>query len=67
MLAQLACEAPTLFVPVFEVGFCCIRLRPARRNHVWSWDFVMDRTDDGRPIRILTLIDEFTRECLASI
>ena len=43
----------------------CIRLRPEHRNHVWSWDFVMDRTDDGRPIKILTLIDEFTRECLA--
>lgn len=43
----------------------CIQLRPERRNHVWSWDFVMDRTDDGRPIKILTLIDEFTRECLA--
>jgi putative transposase len=43
----------------------CIRLRPAHRNHVWSWDFVMDRTDDGRPIKILTLIDEFTKEALA--
>ena len=44
----------------------CIRLRPLRRNHVWSWDFVMDRTDDGRPIKMLTLIDEYTKECLAS-
>lgn len=43
----------------------CIRLRPERCNHVWSWDFVMDRTEDGRPIKILTLIDEYTRECLA--
>lgn len=43
----------------------CIRLRPMHRNHVWSWDFVMDRTDEGRPIKILTLIDEFTREALA--
>jgi transposase InsO family protein len=43
----------------------CVRLRPLHRNHVWSWDFVMDRTDDGRPIKILTLIDEFTRESLA--
>lgn len=43
----------------------CIRLRPTHRNHVWSWDFVMDRTDDGRPIKMLTLIDEYTRECLA--
>jgi transposase InsO family protein len=43
----------------------CIRLRPEHRNHVWSWDFVMDRTEDGRVLKILTLIDEFTRECLA--
>jgi transposase InsO family protein len=43
----------------------CVRLRPLYRNHVWSWDFVMDRTDDGRPIKILTLIDEFTKESLA--
>jgi putative transposase len=43
----------------------CIRLRSQRRNHVWSWDFVMDRTDDGRPIKMLTLIDEFTKEALA--
>jgi transposase InsO family protein len=43
----------------------CVRLRPQHRNHVWSWDFVMDRTDDGRPIKILTLIDEYTREALA--
>ena len=41
----------------------CIRLRPLRRNHVWSWDFVMDRTDDGRPIKMLTLIDEYTKAC----
>jgi putative transposase len=43
----------------------CIRLRPTHRNHVWSWDFVMDRTNDGRPIKMLTLIDEFTKEALA--
>jgi transposase InsO family protein len=43
----------------------CIRLRPERRNHVWAYDFVMVRTYDGRPVKILTLIDEFTRECLA--
>jgi transposase InsO family protein len=45
----------------------CVRLRPERRNHVWSWDFVMDRTDDGRPIKILTLIDEYTKEALAIV
>ena len=43
----------------------CVRLRPLHRNHVWSWDFVMDRTDDGRAIKILTLIDECTKEALA--
>lgn len=43
----------------------CIRLRPAYEDHVWSYDFVTDRTSDGRAIRMLTLIDEHTRECLA--
>lgn len=43
----------------------CIRLRPEYPNHVWSYDFVMDRTCDGRPIRMLTIIDEYTRESLA--
>ncbi len=42
-----------------------VRLRPAHRDHVWSYDFVMDRTSDGRSFRMLTLIDEFTRECIA--
>jgi transposase InsO family protein len=43
----------------------CIRLRPQFKDHVWSYDFVMARTSDGRSFRILTLIDEYTRECLA--
>jgi len=43
----------------------CIRLRPQYRNHVWSYDFVHDRTHDGRAFRMLTILDEFTRECLA--
>jgi transposase InsO family protein len=43
----------------------CIRLRPQHKDHVWSYDFVMARTSDGRSFRILTLIDEYTRECLA--
>ena len=43
----------------------CIRLRPEHRNHVWSYDFVAAQTHDGRSIRLLTLIDEFSRECLA--
>ncbi len=43
----------------------CVRLRPERPNHVWSYDFVESRTHDGRKFCMLNLIDEFTRECLA--
>ncbi len=43
----------------------CIRLRPEHPNHVWAYDFVSCRTHDGRGFRLLTVIDEFTRECLA--
>ena len=43
----------------------CVRLRPERPNHVWSYDFAEARTHDGRSLRLLTMIDEFTRECLA--
>ena len=43
----------------------CMRLRPAHRNHVWSWDFVFIRTDDGRAVKLMVVIDEFTRACLA--
>jgi hypothetical protein len=42
----------------------CVRLKPKHPNHVWSYDFVMDRTYDGRSMRMLTLIDEYIRECL---
>ena len=45
----------------------CVRLRASFRNHVWSYDFVMTRTHDGRAVRMLTIIDEFTRECLAIV
>ena len=45
----------------------CIRLRPCWPNHVWSYDFVMDRTHDGRKFRMLTVIDEFTRRCMAVV
>jgi len=45
----------------------CIRLRPEYKDHVWSYDFMADRTSDGRPFRILTIIDEYTRECLAIV
>ncbi len=43
----------------------CVRLRPERANHVWSYDFVKAMTHDGRALRILVVIDEYTRECLA--
>jgi len=43
----------------------CIRLRPAYADHVWSYDFMADRTTDGRALKMLTIIDEYSRECLA--
>ena len=43
----------------------CVRLRPEYRNHVWSYDFVHHRTDDGRAFRTLNILDEYSRECLA--
>jgi len=43
----------------------CIRLRPQFKDHVWSYDFVTDRIADGRAFRILNIIDEYTRKCLA--
>jgi len=43
----------------------CIRLRPCWKDHVWSYDFVADRLIDGTKVRFLTLVDEYTRECLA--
>lgn len=43
----------------------CVRLRAERPNHVWSYDFVEDRTHDGRKFRMLCVIDEFTRRALA--
>uniref|UniRef100_UPI001EE42DB6 integrase core domain-containing protein n=1 Tax=Teichococcus vastitatis TaxID=2307076 RepID=UPI001EE42DB6 len=42
-----------------------VRLCPERANHVWAYDFVEDRTRDGRKLRMLNVVDEFTRECLA--
>jgi putative transposase len=43
----------------------CVRLRPERDNHVWSYDFVSGRTHDGRTLRLLNIIDEHTRTCVA--
>jgi transposase InsO family protein len=45
----------------------CVRLRPLRTNHVWSYDFVNDRTHDGRALKMLTVMDEFERESLAIV
>jgi len=45
----------------------CVRLRPEHIDHVWSYDFVMDRTENGRAFKILNIIDEYTRECLATL
>ena len=43
----------------------CIRLRPEHKDHVWSYDFVISRTEGGRAFRVLAILDEYTRECLA--
>jgi transposase InsO family protein len=45
----------------------CVRLRAEHKNHVWSYDFMEDRTMNGRKLRFLNIIDEYTRECLTSI
>ena len=45
-------------------GNACHRRRAERPNHVWSYDFVMDQTADGRRLKLLPVVDEFTRECL---
>lgn len=43
----------------------CVRRRAEYPNHLWSYDFVFERTHDNKPLRILTIVDEYTRECLA--
>jgi len=43
----------------------CVRHRATHANHVWSYDFLVDRTEDGRQLKLLVVIDEYTRECLA--
>ena len=45
----------------------CIRLRPEYKDHVWSYDFMIDRTANGRAFKVLNIIDEYTRECLAVV
>lgn len=43
----------------------CVRLRATHKDHVWAYDFVSARTHDGLPLRMLVIVDEFTRECLS--
>jgi transposase InsO family protein len=43
----------------------CVRLRPEHKNHVWTYDFVFDRTHNGCPLKMLTVVDEYSRESLA--
>ena len=43
----------------------CTRRRAEHKNHVWSYDFVMDLTDDGRRLKMMPVVDEYTRECLS--
>jgi len=45
----------------------CIRQRPTYRHHVWAYDFVADHTTDGRPLKVLAVVDEYSRECLALV
>ena len=45
----------------------CVRQRPEYRHHVGAYDFVADRTQDGRPLKILTVVEEYSRECLAIV
>ncbi len=52
---------------LFLADGSCIRQRPEYPNHVWSYDFVADRTHDGRPFKILNIIDEYSKEALCSL
>ena len=45
----------------------CVRRRPTYWHHVWAYDFVAERTHDGRPVKILAVVDEYSRECLALV
>lgn len=75
-IAMIFQEPMTALNPVLRCGkqitrcsrrmaFIVIRLRPTHRGHVWSYDFVANRTHDGKAFRMLTVIDEYSRECLA--
>jgi len=45
----------------------CVRLRPEHKDHVWSYDFVKEHTENGKAFRVLNIIDEYSRECLAAL
>jgi putative transposase len=42
----------------------CHRHRAEHKDHVWCWDFIFDRTESGSPLKWLSIVDEYTRECL---
>jgi transposase InsO family protein len=50
-----------------HTGNSCVRRRATKMNEVWSYDFIFDQTADGRPLKILPIVDEFTRECLVML
>jgi transposase InsO family protein len=45
----------------------CVRLRPEHKDHVWSYDFVKEHTENGKAFRVLNIIDEYTKECVAAL
>ena len=45
----------------------CATRRSLARNHVWAWDFIHDRTADGRPLKWVSVVDEYTRECIVGL
>ena len=63
--SESAAEAAETPATVAERRFVRSASARASKDHVWSYDFVQARTSDGRAVRMLTLIDEYTRECLA--
>ena len=64
--AALTADITALALQYGRYGYSsCVQLRPEYPNHVWSYNFVEDRTHNGRKIRILNLIDKFTREYIA--
>jgi transposase InsO family protein len=48
-------------------GNSCIRLRPEHADQMWGWDFIFDRNAGGRSLKGLSVVDEYTRECLALV